>query len=531
MENKNTAVVKSFLDALFSGGTAEASEILADNLKVDNFFPHQSSKKAFLRAFQQVLKAMEGVQVQLNALQGTENMVTAGFQVSGIHAQPLDFAFMKLPVVQPTHKTVAWPALHWDFTISNGKIVNIRNTASLQKGMPGILKSFGVKMPAAHKFGSVLKALAPAGKLKTNPKRFLRFLPLIPLTVILTTIFFVPSPINAAAWTPQPVPQAKGPLTTNYELTEKGELLGASQLQHAEDLAFDMDGRIYAGSDDGNIYRLTLDPAGQVSQFEAFATTGGFPLGLQFDGSGQLIVAVKDIGLMSISKDGTAALLTDQVEGTPITYANAIAINADGLIYFTDSSTKFDRGWPYDVLEARPHGRLLSYDPETGESSLIKDGLYFANGIFLAPDESYLLINESSRARISRYWLTGNQAGELDTFAENLPLLPDNISVDENGNYLLGGMRRLPMMDKLQPNDWLKNQIAKLPLPMLSKFPSLKMNRYGMILILDQNGKIKESLQDPTGKIFAISSARAYDGYIYISTLLGSDIARYPYHR
>lgn len=523
MENINMDVVRKFLDVLFTAPAA-ASELLADDLQVADFFPHQSSKKAFLRAIQQVLKAMKDVKYDLNTLKISNDMVVAGFQVSGIHEQPLDFSFMKLAVVPPTHHSVAWPAMQWGVTLADGKIVSLKNLSSLDKGMPGILKSFGLKPPAAHKLGGFIKSLFPAAKPAPSPKRFLHFLPLIPLTLILANILFVASPINAVAWTPQITP-----LEPNDELTVNGELLGIDQLKHAEDLAFDETGQIYAGSDDGNIYRIVLDDAGQALQPEIFSITGGFPLGMQFDPSGNLIVAVKEVGLMSISPEGKTTLLTNEVNGTPITYANAVAIHSDGLIYFTDSSIKFDRGWPYDVLEARPHGRLLSYDPITRETSLIIDGLYFANGLILSPDESHLLINETTRARISRYWLKGNRTGELEIFTENLPLLPDNISMDENGNYLLGGMKRLPLMDKIQPNAWLKEQIAKLPLNLLNKIPNMQGNRYGMILILDENGNIKESLQDPTGRIYAISSAREYNGFIYISTLLGEDIARYPY--
>ena len=114
-------------------------------------------------------------------------------------------------------------------------------------------------------------------------------------------------------------------------------------------------------------------------------------------------------------------------------------------------------------------------------------------------------------------------------FAENLPMLPDNISVDEAGNYLVGGTRRMGLIDTIQSNAALKNQIAKIPVGVLRKVPTLKRNRYGLVLILSSNGNIKHSLHDPTGNIFAVSSARAYRGYLYIGTLFGRDVARYPY--
>lgn len=359
-------------------------------------------------------------------------------------------------------------------------------------------------------------------------KSFLRFLPLILATAILIVVLFVPSPIDAAAWTPLPFPEATGALAPNDALLD-AKFLGESQLNQPEDLAFDDEGRIYSGSADGNIYRLTLAANGNVLKFETFATVGGYPAGLRFDKSGNLVAAVKDIGLLSIDPTGKAELLTDEAEGTTITYANALDITSEGVIYFSDSSTKFDRGWPYDVLEARPHGRLLMYSPDKQETRVIRNNLYFANGVVLSPDESYLLVSETTRYRIARYWLKGDKAGSWDYFAENLPLLPDNISRAQDGNFLVGGVRRISLIDNLQPNAFLKNQFAKIPLKILREFPTLKRNRYGLILILDVDGNIKQSLQDSTGRIYAVSSARVYNGFIYIGTVLGNDIARYPY--
>jgi sugar lactone lactonase YvrE len=398
--------------------------------------------------------------------------------------------------------------------------------------MPGILKAFGVKLPARQRVSGLLSHFSRKPRKSTAPAkprtRLWRFLPLIPLSVIAFTVLCMSSPINAAAWKPDPVPAWTGALAPNAELGD-AERLGLDHLAHPEDMAFDGNGRIYTGSDDGNIYRITLDGGGAVRAFDTFAAVGGDPLGLAFDTAGNLIAAVKDVGLLSLDPRGTARLLTNSVDNTPITYANAVAITADGTVYFSDSSVKYDRGWPYDVLEARPNGRLLAYFPDTHTTTVVKDNLYFPNGLVLAPSGEFLLVNESTRFRIARYWLIGPQQGTWEYFAENLPVLPDNISVDEAGNYLVGGTGRIGMIDRLQSHAALKNQLAKIPGAVLQKVPTLPWNRYGLVLILSSNGSIKRSLHDPTGNIFAVSSARSQHGYIYIGTLFGSDLARYPY--
>ena len=64
---------------------------------------------------------------------------------------------------------------------------------------------------------------------------------------------------------------------------------------------------------------------------------------------------------------------------------------------------------------------FLRYDPSTGKTDMLLDGLYFANGVALSADEDYILVNETSRYRITRYWLKGDKAGSSEIFADNPP--------------------------------------------------------------------------------------------------------------
>lgn len=68
----------------------------------------------------------------------------------------------------------------------------------------------------------------------------------------------------------------------------------------------------------------------------------------------------------------------------------------DGCLYFSVASTKYEiHDWYLDVLEAKPHGQLLKYDPSSGETSIILDGLCFANGVALSQDKQYLVVCET----------------------------------------------------------------------------------------------------------------------------------------
>jgi sugar lactone lactonase YvrE len=43
---------------------------------------------------------------------------------------------------------------------------------------------------------------------------------------------------------------------------------------------------------------------------------------------------------------------------------------------------------------------LLKYDPKTKKSTVLMQGIRFANGVQLSKDESFLLVAESAESRI-----------------------------------------------------------------------------------------------------------------------------------
>ncbi|NJJ38096.1 SMP-30/gluconolactonase/LRE family protein [Paenibacillus apii] len=347
------------------------------------------------------------------------------------------------------------------------------------------------------------------------------------LLVIGLFLFVYPSPINPASWKPKAMPDPTGVYEEN-RLLHDSELLAEGRLLHPEDIAFDSDGNLYTGTQDGVIRRLSFGNDGKAAHVEAFAETGGFPLGVHFDLQGNLISAVKDVGLVSVNRQGEVTVLTDQVGDSPIMYADELDIAKDGTVYFSDASTKFDYGWPYDTLEGKPYGRLISYNPSTRETKLLSEGFYFANGVVLSPNEDFLLINETSRYRILRYWLKGAKANTTEVFADNLPILPDNISADHEGNYWTAGNKRTALLDSLQRNAFAKQQFAKLPLNFLRGLPSQENNRNGYVIQLSANGEVMRTYQDPRGeKIHSISSVERRGDELFIGTLYGEAIGKY----
>ncbi len=339
------------------------------------------------------------------------------------------------------------------------------------------------------------------------------------LVLAVIALFIYPSPIDSVAWNPPTAPQLSGPTAPN-NLLNSAELLALGQVYGPEDVAIDQQGRIYAGTQDGFIKRVLAD--GTV---ETWVDTGGRPLGLHFDHHGNLVVCDAYKGLLSINPAGEITVLTTGVNGKPFGFADDVDIASDGKIYFTDASSKWNQGnYMLDLLETRPYGQFLVYNPTDKTTTSLIDKMYFSNGVAISEHEDFVLINETWRYRVIRYWLKGEKAGTHDIFIDNLPGFPDGISSNRKGRFWLAlPTLRLPAMDSMHPKPWLKNFSAKLP-DWLKPRPI----DYGFILGLDERGNIITSLHDPSGiNLREITSVEEHDGYLYIGSLSNDRIGRF----
>jgi sugar lactone lactonase YvrE len=343
---------------------------------------------------------------------------------------------------------------------------------------------------------------------------------IVGILVLLIVVFLVQSaPIDPAAYTPARAPELGGVLAPN-NLLQSAELLARGKINGPEEVAVDGQGRVYGGTQDGKILRLLPD-----GRLEVFAETKGRPLGLQFDKNENLIVCDAYKGLLSIDPQGKIKVLATTAEGGPFKFTDALDISSGGTIYFTDASSKYQQDeYLYDLLESKPHGRFMSYDPATGQVRVLLSNLYFANGVALSRQEDFVLVNETYRYRIVRYWLKGPKAGTQEIFIDHLPGFPDNVSSNRQGTFWLALFTvRNEAVDKLHPYPFLKAQMSKLP---KAFWP--KPKPYGLVLALDENGNITRSLHEPTGNhLKEITSAREYGGYLYLGSLHNDRIGKY----
>ncbi|MEM7373954.1 MAG: SMP-30/gluconolactonase/LRE family protein [Bacteroidota bacterium] len=338
--------------------------------------------------------------------------------------------------------------------------------------------------------------------------------------LILGYLLFWPVDIDPASWTPPAAPDLEqGTYAANDKLAS-AELLSTEPFGAGpEDVAIDSNGFIYGGLVDGKILRYQADG----SQPTVFAETGGRPLGFHFDTLGNLIVADAEKGLLSVDPTGKVSLLTNTVNGETINFADDLEIGADGVIYFSDASSKFGvHEFRSDLMEHRPNGSLLSYDPRTGETKKLADGLFFANGIAVSPDQQFLLVVETNKYRVQKYWLQGPKAGSMEIFVDNLPGFPDGISTGENGTFWIAcpNPRNAPL-DALLPNPFLRKLAYRLPEALQPQ-----EIRYGMVLGFDATGNLTYNLQDPSGRLAVITSVQEFDGQLYLGSLREPAIGR-----
>jgi sugar lactone lactonase YvrE len=329
---------------------------------------------------------------------------------------------------------------------------------------------------------------------------------------------FWPVPIDPVAWVPDVNRGMVGAFAASRSFDEAG--FRAHEFGPGpEDVAISPDGTLYSGLEDGRIMRLR--PGAGAAEF--FADTHGRPLGLQFDAGGNLVVADAIRGLLSIDPAATVTVLTNSVNGQPLTLVDDLDIAADGTIWFSNASQRFghDR-YLLDFWEGRATGQLLSYDPRSGTTLVRLAGLRFANGVAVGPEDAFVLVNETMAARISRLWLTGPEAGKRDVFADGLPGHPDNLSFNGRDLFWVAfPSTRSPAFDRLAPRPWARKLLLRLPDSWVRVVPP----PIGWVAAFGTDGQVRYSLRDGSGRYTDVTSVNERDGKLYLGSLKMSAVA------
>lgn len=350
-----------------------------------------------------------------------------------------------------------------------------------------------------------------------NMKRIIYgILVLLVLGTLYLTLY--PVPIDPGTWEAPKAPDLEGVYAQNNALNHL-KVLFKGQCDGCEDIAIDTLGRIYGGAVNGDIIRFN----DANSKGETLVNTGGRPLGLHFDKAQNLIIADTEKGLLSLDQNGKITVLTDSYGDYKFKFADDLEIAEDGTIYFSDATNKF--GFEeniLDLMEHRGNGALYAYYPDTKKTALLIDDLYFANGIAVAHDQSYVLVNETGKYWIRKYYINGPKKGQSEIFKDNLPGFPDGISKGTNGIYWVAIVSpRDEGLDQLLKQPFLRKVLLRLPESMR---PAAK--QYGFILGLDENAEVIYNLQDPNTSFGENTSVQEYEGYLYVGSLHKNGVGR-----
>ena len=226
-------------------------------------------------------------------------------------------------------------------------------------------------------------------------------------------------------------------------------------LDHAEGVAWGLDGYVYAGGEAGQIYRVDMEN-GYVSQL---ADTGGFILGIALDASNNIYAC--DLAKHCVHKITPEGVVTTYSTGTssdPLRVPNYPAFDREGNLYVCDSGDwSADNGLLYKI---RPGGEAEVWR---------RNARTFPNGLCMGPDGDCLYVAMSQNPpRVDRIEIEPDgSAGAIQTVIEFPRTVPDGVAFDMDGN-LYTTMYRPDIIYRLTPagkldvlaEDWAGTLIA-----------------------------------------------------------------------
>ncbi|KAL9444856.1 hypothetical protein AB3S75_017946 [Citrus x aurantiifolia] len=327
-------------------------------------------------------------------------------------------------------------------------------------------------------------------------------------------IFFFSSPVSSATFVP-----------TNSSF--KGMIkLGEGIVNHPEDVSVDGNGVLYTATGDGWIKRM--HPNGTWEDWQQVGSQSLLGLTTTKENN-VIIVCDSQQGLLKVSEEGVTVLVS-QFNGSQLRFANDVIEASDGSLYFTVSSTKFTPAEYYlDLVSGEPHGVLLKYDPSTNQTSLVLDGLYFANGVALSEDERFLVVCESWKFRCVKHFLKVSGRTDRKIFIDNLPGGPDNVNLARDGSFWIS-------IIKMDPKGIQALESCKESIQLLEAYPELiklliPMGKQAAAAVVNvkADGRLNREISDPNATdISFVTSAQGHDNNLYLASINSDFIGKLP---
>jgi sugar lactone lactonase YvrE/enterochelin esterase-like enzyme len=195
---------------------------------------------------------------------------------------------------------------------------------------------------------------------------------------------------------------------SEWELLSQGH-------KFTEGPAVDRDGNVYFTDIPNNrIHKITVD--GKVSVFKE---NSGAANGLMFGPDGRLYACQNGRKqIVAYSMDGGETVVAAGVS------SNDLVVNAKGEVYFTDPADK--RVWFIDAK---------------GSKRVVHEGIEFANGVVLSPDQSLLMVADSRSKWVWSFQVqpdgslaNGQAFYRLETWDDSSASGADGMTVDSEGH-------------------------------------------------------------------------------------------------
>lgn len=330
-----------------------------------------------------------------------------------------------------------------------------------------------------------------------------------------------PVPIKPVSWNAPADPGLVDPFAPN-DLLQSAVGIDLGIYNGPEDATIGTDGRIYVTTQSGHVIYI------ENQRVFEFAFPGGKPLGIEVGRDGSLVVANAYVGLQRIDASGNVTTLLGKVDDKPLVYANNLAIGPDGIIYFSESSSKFGaesakgtyEASLLDIMEHGGHGRVFAFDPSTGSVETLVDSLNFANGVAISSNGEFLLISETGHYRVLKHWLAGDRKGTTEVLLDNLPGFPDNLNSGLQGRFWLGfAAPRNALLDRMSNRPLLRTIVQRLP-----AFLRPKAVPSSHVIAFNGNGEVLMNLHDPLARFPTLTGVVETSRSLYLTTLFGNQL-------
>ena len=193
----------------------------------------------------------------------------------------------------------------------------------------------------------------------------------------------------------------------------------AAGVDHAECIAFDREGNLWAGGEAGQVYRITPDGTPRT-----IANLGSYSAGIAFSpDETSLLVCNPALGIVRVTQNGQFSVFAERAGDHQLVCPNFGLFDSAGNYYVTDSGLWKER-----------NGFLLRFGPEAA-GEILAGPFGYPNGLALSADEQFLFMVESHSDSVLRFSIgPDGSLGPGELFATECGRFPDGLTLDVAGN-------------------------------------------------------------------------------------------------